>query len=56
MTKTRALIPGRGCRQSRYEPLVWDLRYAGATRLAGNKTAGEANIGRFVCQAAIRCG
>ena len=28
--------------------LVWDLRHTGATRLAGNKTAGEANIGPLV--------
>jgi len=27
---------------------VWDLRHVGATRLRGNKTAGEANSGRFV--------
>ena len=27
---------------------VWDLRHTGATRLRGNKTAGEANSGRFV--------
>ena len=27
---------------------VWDLRQRGATRLRGNKTAGDANNGRFV--------
>ena len=27
---------------------VWDLRYPGATRVRGNKTAGEANNGPFV--------
>ena len=47
--KDKALNPGPWMPvKAGMNRFVWDLRHAGATRLRGNKTAGEANNGRFV--------
>lgn len=47
--KDKALDPGPWMPvKAGLNRFVWDLRHAGATRLRGNKTAGEGNNGRFV--------
>jgi len=53
--KDKALDPGPWMPvQAGMNRFVWDLRHAGATKLRGNKTAGEANNGRFVLPGAYQ--
>jgi hypothetical protein len=53
--KDKALNPGPWMPvKAGMNRFVWDLRHAGATKLRGNKTAGEANNGRFVLPGAYQ--